>query len=683
MNKNNFQLSTVSHQPRKFRVLRAICSVLLLALSVVPLSAQSNVVLRNSGAMYVGGDASSTGLYIQGDFAAHGASDIEHPGKTVLTGDFINNTTGTSKVFTSTSTGRSGVFEFRAEKIQQIKASASKSDNYILFPYTVIINNKDSILMASTAAANMKNIVFTRGKLVLDSEVSVADESRHAHLWLEDGAAPVANTDSKSNIQVNFAIGNREGRLVGFTTPFETLYADYFFFNFLSIPSELNLFSDGKGNEMWNTNPNRVLKAGEGYILGQVLVPYNEDQYYIGHLDPKWAGAKKTDMTRNKFVFNRHWQKNKSFGNYVTAVNRFTGEKLVNEDVKLTLQHGYNYFGNPFMVPLDLSDLITGNRSDWGINGGDVNKNYYILAKGATGKSDDAGFTFQFNATYLVGQAEGSTAQYPPGRNHLIAPMQMFVIQNKGPQQSNFTIPRKKRTHGDISFFRSALPEEPHDELLIETRDTKTGGFDRLCVVFRPEGSYEATDPYDAEKLFNRTGGVNQIYTRSSDGKLLTTNVLPATTSRLPFYFEPSLEVQEVELEATRIESLRSVSNVVLEDTKTNKKVDLMRESLYRFTSYPGDKPTRFILHFTSVVTGEEEIAGSASWHAIYQNGVTTLYGIDDKSMGETVSLYNTKGQFIAKTKVTGNTLQIKRHLPIGVYFINLRGQTIKLVVND
>ena len=647
----------------------------LLALLAFPLITQGQVALRNQGDMHIGSGAT---VYIKGNLAARDSSDIVHPGKTVLTGHFQNHVTGTSTVFynNNNSTARAGTFEFRGTAAQTVSATASKEKNYILFPNTVVINNNNDVTLDPTAAANMKGFTFTSGKLILDSKTATdTDESLIAHLWLEDGASTVANTNTKANIQVNLALGNRQGRLVGFTPPFKTMYADYFFFNFLSIPSETELFK-GNSNELWNINPKRTLKAGEGYILGQQLVPFTQTAYYTPA--SQWSTAVLGDAFMDKFSFNRHPLSSKTIGTFVTEADRYTGEELVNSDVALPLINGYNYLGNPFTTPLSLAELITANRYNWGLRPeANVAQQYWVLSPGAKGNSNDIGKTFTFTATYLVGQTEGSTTLH--GRNNIIAPMQMFVLKNNGAAISSFKIPKIERTHGTTQFLRSTY--EPTDELLIETRDMTTGGFDRLCIVFRPDASTKATDTYDAEKLFNRTGGVNQIYTRSADNKELTTQVLPLTVNRLPLFFEPSLEAQEVELEASRLESLSSVYDVIIEDTKTGKKTSFFKAPVYRFTSSPGDSPNRFVLHFSGNTTGIEEIE-QVSLQASYQNGIITLTGLPTRNVG-TIHIYNSQGQLVVSEKATDTTMQINRPLPSGLYIINVQGQTVKLIIKN
>ncbi|MDR1162046.1 MAG: hypothetical protein LBK45_06875, partial [Tannerellaceae bacterium] len=131
-------------------------------------------VLYNTGAMYVGGVATESGepaLYIQGDIKAGQSSKIDHQGKTVLTGNFINDVTD-GNVFSS----QGGIFEFKGKASQQIIGKANRSSHYIKFPNQVIINMAATDLTQSTVVIDtcmgisVKNLKFKNGRMVLASK---------------------------------------------------------------------------------------------------------------------------------------------------------------------------------------------------------------------------------------------------------------------------------------------------------------------------------------------------------------------------------------------------------------------------------------------------------------------------------------------------------------------------------
>jgi hypothetical protein len=644
--------------------------------------------LYNTGAMYVGGTATENGepaLYIAGDIKAGGKSQINHPGKTVLTGNFINDVTD-GNVFSSWG----GLFEFRGNASQQIKGTADRSSHYIKFPDQVIIKMattdpaKSTVVIDASMGISVKNLIFRNGRMVIDSKaVNTPKTTQIAHLWVEEGGAITYShkeTFSADNgfVQVNLDLGNSHpGGLVGFTSPYRALYADYFFFNFLSIPGTSKLF-EGTNNDLWVKNPLTKLTPGTGYILGQELVSRSDRTFYDKMLDPQWKGALLDDAATTSYSFGRMLAP-ASFTQFNKNADRYTGEELNVSDVTVPLVMGYNYLGNPFTVPLDLSSYLDGPETSGFGNfaPNEMESQVHLLSGGSTSY---VGGKYIFTSTFLHLAKVGATYE---GGNPVIAPMQMFVVKKEGgPSANNFIIPRSKRSHGETSLLRSA-PQEVVDELLIETRDNITGGFDRLCVVFRNDATSKGNHRYDTEKLFNKTGGVNQIYTRSSNNKELVTNVIKPDTKKLTMYLAPSNQQQEITLTAKRLNSLRSITSIIIEDHKTGRLMDLMKTS-YTFLSSPSDKADRFTLHFNSGLVGTEDIRATAPLSATYSFGQVIVRGLTEKALNKEVMIYTIQGQLMHKQTITAiEPLQIAKFLDKGVYIVNVaeEPQAVKLLV--
>jgi hypothetical protein len=646
-------------------------------------------VLYNTGAMYVGGTATENGepaLYIAGDIKAGKNSQIDHPGKTVLTGNFINDVTD-GNVFSSWG----GLFEFRGNASQQIKGTADRSSHYIKFPDQVIIKMvtadpmKSTVVIDADMGISVKKLIFRNGRMVINSKAltNTPKRTQVAHLWVEEGGAITYNhkealSAENGFVQVNLDLGNTHpGGLVGFSSPYKTLYADYFFFNFLSIPGTSKLF-EGARDGLWVKNPLTKLTPGTGYILGQELVPRSDSHFYDKMLDSQWKGALLNDAATTGYSFGRMLAP-ASFTQFNKNADRYTGEELNVSDVTVPLVQGYNYLGNPFTVPLDLSSYLD-NPATSGFGNfvsDEMDNKVHLLSGGSTSY---VGGQYIFTSTFLHLAKVGATYE---GGNPVIAPMQMFVVEKVGgPSANNFIIPRSKRSRGETSLLRSA-PQEVTDELLIETRDNITGGFDRLCVVFRNDATSKGNHRYDTEKLFNKTGGVNQIYTRSSNNKELITNVIKPDTKKLTMYLVPSNQQQEITLTAKRLNSLRSITSVIIEDHKTGRLMDLMKTS-YTFLSSPSDKADRFTLHFNSGLVGTDDIRATAPLSATYSFGQVIVRGLTEKALNKEVMIYNIQGQLMHKQTVTAiEPLQIAKFLDRGVYVINVaeEPQAIKLWV--
>jgi hypothetical protein len=636
-------------------------------------------VLYNKGKLYVG-VSSTAALYVKGSMRMTESGYIAHEGKTVLTGDFINDVTA-NNVFST----RNGTFEFKGDGPQLIAGAADKTTHYITFPNTVIVNNQDGDYQHTTVTIDpdmgvtLKNLTFTRGRLVVDSRSSLQGTRRItniAHLHAEAGGVIIYKHGQNDRVnegivQVNLSLGNNweSGRMVGFSSPFENIYADYFFFNFLARPDTTGLYA--RSNDFWIKDPTRAVPAGLGYFLGQGLVDWN-DNYYLETLNPSYASANRNDAVKDVFVFARRFAPT-SFTTFVAGkygnTAPFQGEKLNTSNVSVTLNPGYNFLGNPFLTPLSLKELFgSPSAAVWGnaVTAGIENK-VYQLVSGTAAYLPNREFTF--GITYQIAQEVGSTV------SDTIAPMQMFVVNKTSSGSHNFIIPESRRVHGAIPFLRSEA-NPVTDELLIETEDVQTGNFDRLCIVFRKDASLAANDKYDALKLFNRTGGVNQIYTRSSDNKSLITNTIPSNTEQIVMYFEPSIQPQEVTLRADRLQSISSVPYVVLEDRQTGAATDLRQSPTYRFQSSPYDRADRFVLHFATkgpVATGN---IYAPIFYATYEAGGIGVYGLKDRWIGREALAYDMLGQLIGRSIITqAPFMRIEKSLSKGIYMLKITGE--------
>ncbi|MDR0536493.1 MAG: hypothetical protein LBH04_00345 [Tannerellaceae bacterium] len=626
------------------------------------LRAQSGTVLFNAGTILVNGT-----LYANGHVQAEGQSRIFQKGRTIIVGDLINNVTS-GGVFADADADNPGSVEFTGRAPQLIRGTASKASNPIRFPAKLVINNQStdgSVTLKASNSATARSIDVLRGRLVLDSEpVAGKRESIHAHLLAE---GPVTN-----GIQVNLALGDnsRYGRLSGFASPFEKLYADYFFFNFLARPDNVGLLGQ---SQRLITYPRTLLEPGAGYIVGMGIIP-DGDPYYTSGLDSRWKDAKAENRAKDMFRFNRAIAE-PSFSQYMNeagAPGYITGEKLNTSDVKLSLRSGFNYLGNPYVAPLDLSDIVLQNNlGDWGVAPNDLKNGFYVLVNG-TGTTTDKQ-TFTFSVSYLKRQAVGSTYD-----SDLIAPMQLFVV---GTDKDLFlTIPKSRRRHETLSYLRST-PIKPLDEILIETIDHDSQAFDRLCIVLRPDASANGNDYYDAPKIFNRSGGVNQIYTRSADERNLSISVVPTNTHDIPLYFEPAAIPQQVTLKAGRLESLASINSLTLEDGKTGRTINLLKTHEYTFLAAPTDSPERFTLHLSGQTLETEARQGNTP-HAVYANGLIQINGLAETELHEHIRLFNAQGQLLGEERIANIPSATLRHaLPQGIYFLKTSRRTIKLSV--
>ncbi|MDR1810821.1 MAG: T9SS type A sorting domain-containing protein [Prevotella sp.] len=678
---------------------QAIAWILLLwTFSSSIMSANSKSIrLRNDGKMNVAAVGQGTNLSVWGSIMAASSSAIGLSGRIDLTGDFINNISS-GHVFDS---GRRGYVHFRGKTVQYIKGQAGKS-RYIDFP-NICVENKTAVVSEQTdtaavivcpnTAINADTIRLKAGRLILESDTLDATSGRVAHLLANHVVIDrsKAGKHEKGLVQVNLAAGNhyRQGKLLGFTPPFKTIYADYFFYNFLSRPTDRGLFGDSYS---LITNPKTPITGGLGYIVGLGVIPEN-DPYYQNEWDPQWNGTNIADRFTQKLSFAREFAPagfTVFVNNDPAIADKFTGESLNTSDVPVTIEQGWNYLGNPFTVPLDMSSFLNGatSKDDWGVTRGDrptdeVQTKYYVLSQGQGKYHPNHAFgRFEFSVTYLVAQKTGGTTTIEPGLSALVAPMQLFVIKKNTSGTAVMNIPAGQRKHENVKYLREAPQAE--NELLLETKDDADGGYDRLCVVFRQDAQGTATDKYDALKIFNNSGGVNQIYTLSEDNKRLTTNVAPLTLQSLKMNLKPASVEQNITLRAYRQESLTDVKTVILEDTHTGVKTNLMLNPEYRFTTKPEDTCDRFILYFSTNANDIENTEANGA-KVYYNNNTLNIKNIERWDI-QTAAVLDIQGRLLFSGKTgTETDASFPLYLGGGAYLVKLtgKGQTItrKLIV--
>jgi hypothetical protein len=203
-----------------------------------------------------------------------------------------------------------------------------------------------------------------------------------------------------------------------------------------------------------------------------------------------------------------------------------------------------------------------------------------------------------------------------------------------------------------------------------------------MCVVFRNHASLNSTDTYDAYKLINASKGVSQIYTTSPDKADLITSVIPKDEESLPITLIPSAVEQEVELTASRLETLISPEAVQIEDLKTGEIVDLTKQS-YRFTTSPEDNPNRFILHFKDMLkqatVGAVRATPSPQPRIAYISNEIKISGLQKEDAGSRIVITDIQGRILLNETLPANVGETGKagyrlSLSSGIYMASLSG---------
>ena len=646
-------------------------------------SQTQDIRFTNTGKMYVASNGTAnTSLYVPASVLMAGDKvDIVQNGRTALGGNFVNDVT-LGNIFDNTSTGW---YFFCGDIAQWINGSASKQANYIDFP-NVETFNKASVSLDALMGMNVTKLKLSEGKFVLKSQqdLGVLTSSQLAHLLVKDNVSytrSAATPQQNGVVEVELYLGNdRDRRFFGWTSPYKKTYSDYLFYNFLLEPTHESLFGDLKETI---TNAEYSLMPGRGYLIGQNVYSSNVKQEWP---DERWKDAlyadRFTDMlTFNRYTFNDILHKTTAVASF--RPDSYSMEELNTEDITMHLyKKGYHFLGNPYTCPLNMTNFVRqeySKNNPWGVTRGgngteDVYNMFWVISQGNAYGIDEANMKFSINVTYLVGQEVGSTYNRYPDVNGLqIAPMQLFIVYAN--REQDFTIPKSERIHGNVPFLRSEMPAI-NNELLLEVTDSQTKGFDRTCVVFRQDAHLAAVDRYDAAKMFNRSGGVSQIWlptgNKTSD-RNLSVSVVPYETDKLEVTWLPSSTPQECTMTAYRQESLTAPERVLLEDRQTGKITDLLINPSYTFQSSPTDRSDRFALHFKKSSTGIDNIVES-TLSCYYNKAGQEIFirGVEESDAQSTVTVYDIQGRQIMSSLV-GNGI-IPFTTTEGVYIVKITG---------
>ena len=651
-------------------------TMLLIAfVGLLPLciAASEPVVMYDVGASHI---ASGGTIYIPGSVRVTGSGvSIVQQGTTVLAGDFLNDVSA-NNVFKDGAT--LGKYLFRGTAVQTIGGTADKGTSFINFP-NLEVNNSHSVELQSSMGMNVNDLHLTKGKLTLLSTANSGRQTENAHLLVKGNVSyshAAGSMADKGVVEVRLAVKgateNRTGAFFGFSPPVSPMYSDYFAYNFLTSPDSSGFFGV---REQTIRAPEFALQPGVGYFVGQDVMTTDLDagwgQNHAGN-SPDIA-ERMTDL----LVINR-WLWSQTSLCYNAPAIAGNHEKLHTADITVTLNKGFNYLGNPYTSPLDLSDLLSVASSPdvWGvtrnnIDGSQLYTGLWVFHTGSSIVVDSALQVFSINGSFLVNQAVGSTTNPD---DELISPMQMFIVWS---EQDNvtMTIPKSRRTHARSNFLRSERTVT--DELLLEVTDHDTESFDRVCVVFRPDARIASDDPYDADKLFNKSGGNSQLYTQCSDGNALTVDVRSSNTREMPLYLKPANVAREATISASRLESLTDIKTVLLYDRKEDIEVNLNQAS-YTFTTEPGDTEQRFELRFQTEQTHiEAPVYSTVS--AYYHAGELILDGLADIDSGAYLHVYNVEGKAVSANRITvdGTTYSQPLTLHAGVYMVHLVGKRV------
>ncbi len=315
--------------------------------------------------------------------------------------------------------------------------------------------------------------------------------------------------------------------------------------------------------------------------------------------------------------------------------------------------HGYNLIGNPYASALDW------DNPGWDTTGVDGNIWVWSAASG--------------NYLYRNSQGAGSLT------NGIIPMGQGFFIRTND-LNINFGIMESARVHSSQTFYKSeeelqmpyavidVVNGDKSDEVWVSFADDNTEIYESGKDV------YKMNPGNDAPQLWFEHNGdelsILAVPMQYNDTRVENLNFKAGITG------EQTLTLKKY----NRLDN----TDILLEDLKLNKYVDLKKEPVYNFYAANYQSPARFKIHFINHSTG----IGIASENkvSIYSDREGVVYVVregDNAGKTATVTVYDMLGREVASHKSTGRVIKLPLMAKRGYYTIKLtekNSQTVKKV---
>ena len=247
------------------------------------------------------------------------------------------------------------------------------------------------------------------------------------------------------------------------------------------------------------------------------------------------------------------------------------------------------------------------------------------------------------------------------GGSRYIAPCQSFFVSSQG--NGNIVMNNSVRVHESTTYLKSGTI--PDNLIRLKVSGTTNSFNDETVVYFTTNLGSEGS-----EKWMTSEATAPSLYSEKYS-KNYAINILPQTSQNqtVPVKFTAGVD-GNYSIKATEIGVFSNVSTIILEDLKTGATQNLQSNPTYNFTSSKTDDASRFLLHFNTSTSIEEN---QSLKPYIYESDNTVYI----RGKVNQIMIYNILGQVVKSVNSTEDYSSI-----------NLNGQApgsyvVKVVVNN
>ncbi len=658
---------------------------------------QGTVVMSNKGGVAVKNEGT---IYVKGSTLMKGNQvSVLLDGKMVLDGSFYHDADGhVFKVDANGKTTSVGTLVFTgttANRVVSTKANAigtfDRTVNYIAFP-NVSIKTNDQIAVADRMGMDAKAITLesgNTGKLLLKSG-SYTDPDNAAKKVVYNASLRVTGAGNSSTVVTPGSVISelnldpyRTGTgdvstypIFAFSAPMKGMRAGYFAGNFIrkmiADPTTGhvrfvmgNKDTDGNGIidvEQYVRGASDLLENSSVTDGGAYLVKARPAGFNYDDLQMVNTNASTPSLyDKASFVFDGN-----IYGMASTTEQLYAEDKLFERTLATTPGSTVNWvIGNSWSSAIDVQKLKTYMTN----HAMSFEPSIYVFPAGST--------TYQRYSLQPGGS--GYPAVQVISGLEAIPSMSVFMVRVLGTSPAGtFSITKDMQVHNDASHTQLRASSFVDEVLFRVSPENNENFYDLTAVGLRPD-ALVGSDDQDISKIFTSKEEVFQMYSLSNDDTKLSANVVPQGTPSVKLCFAPGKTQGRMKIKASRLES---ISEVYLEDLLTGEITDLKANDSYSFNTSAQDSPERFVVHFSRVSTGNDQLSNFLQCY--YNPGQVVVKGLIEEDNGSVLSLYSVQGQLIKQVTVTQTgEMIVPVSLQQGVYVAKLAGKrnvTVKFV---
>jgi len=326
------------------------------------------------------------------------------------------------------------------------------------------------------------------------------------------------------------------------------------------------------------------------------------------------------------------------------------GEKTINTTWNSGSNYpGFNLVGNPYQSAIDWEGGSATN----------LRTTYWNRTKSAGGIMVHDSYNTS-SQTGTNNNGNGAIGKYIPS-------MQAFWVRCKDNNASgSIVFDNSDRSHQTETLYKNGTTNNNTLRLRAER-----GVYTDETIIYFFSNASVGFDEFDTEKMFTEDINLPQIYTTDPVVGDLVMQSFPFNIANLsiPMGFETKL-ADTFALNAYNILDLNLGISVYLEDLVENTIVDLRQNPMYNFSSNISNS-FRFIVHFYSTITNQENICNKKQEANIYSYG-NSIY-LQTPSEKYSVKVFDIQGKLIVEKQINNTTFsKIEMNNSNGYYIVKL-----------